>query len=413
MTNPPTAPSARAAEPPRAPSLAEALLEELDVLERAGLRRTLRAVERRAGTQIVVDGRPAVDFSSNDYLGLAGDLRIREAVHTAVARGGVGATASRSIAGNRPEHVRLERELAALKRAEAALLFTSGFTANVGALPVLAGKRDAIYSDALNHASIIDGCRLSKATTRAFPHADLAALERLLIDDRGLYRRRVIAVEGVYSMDGDLFPLDRLVPLARAHGAWIYLDDAHGSGVLGPSGAGTAEHFGVAGEVDVTMGTLSKAFGVAGAYVAGPAVLRDLLLSRARSFLFTTGSPPALAAAALTAVRISREEPWRRDQLAANARRFAAGLAALGCPAAASGTPGGPGHIAPIVIGGSEQTMQIGQVLLDRGFLVGAVRPPTVPLGSARLRVTLSAGHTTEQIDGLVAALADLLPKRA
>jgi 8-amino-7-oxononanoate synthase len=413
MKNLPIDPPSGAAESPPALTLPEALAQEMDVLERAGLRRALRTIERRSGADIVVDGHPAVDFSSNDYLGLAGDPRIRDAVRAAVAQGGVGATASRSIAGNRPEHDQLERELAALKGAEAALLFTSGYTANTGALPVLAGKHDAIYSDALNHASIIDGCRLSKATIRTFPHADLAALERLLIEDRGLYRRRVIVVEGVYSMDGDLFPLDRLVPLARAHGAWIYLDDAHATGVLGPSGAGTAEHFGVAGEVDVTMGTLSKAFGVAGAYVAGPAVLRDLLLSRARSFLFTTGSPPALAAAALAAVRISREERWRRDQLAMNARRFAAGLQAFGRPPAAPGAPGGPGHIAPIIIGGSEQTVQIGQALLDRGFLVGAVRPPTVPLGSARLRVTLSALHTGAQIDGLLAALADLLPQRA
>jgi 8-amino-7-oxononanoate synthase len=409
MTNPPIAPSTRAADAPPAPTLPEALAQDLEVLERAGLRRTLRTVERRAAPEIVVDGHSAVDFSSNDYLGLAGDRRLCEAVQEAVAQGGVGATASRSIAGNRPAHGQLEHELAALKTAEAALLFTSGYTANVGALPVLAGKRDVIYSDALNHASIVDGCRLSKATTRTFPHADLAALERMLVEDHGLYRRRVIAVEGVYSMDGDLFPLDRLVPLARAHGAWIYLDDAHGSGVLGPSGAGTAEHFGVSGQVDVTMGTLGKAFGVAGAYVAGPAVLRDLLLTRARSFLFTTAAPPALAAAALAAVRIGRAERWRRDQLAVNARRLAAGLQALGHSPVG---PGAPGHIAPVIIGGSEQTMEIGQALLDRGFLVGAVRPPTVPLGSARLRVTLSAAHTAAQIDGLVAALAELLPKR-
>lgn len=379
------------------------------MLERAGLRRTLRTVERGDGAQVLVNGQPAVDFSSNDYLGLAGDPRVRDAVCATAIRAGVGAAASRSISGTHAAHRELERELAALKGAEAALLFTSGYTANAGVLPVLAGKRDVIYSDALNHASIIDGCRLSRATVRTFPHADLAALERLLIEDRGIYRRRVIVVEGVYSMDGDLFPVAQLVPLARAHGAWIFLDDAHGSGVLGPSGAGTAEHFGVAGQVDVTLGTLGKAFGVVGAYVAGPMVLRDLLLTRARSFLFTTAPPPALAAGALAAVRISREEPWRRDQLQRNARRLAAGLAALGRGAAGSTAPG---HIAPIIIGDSEQAVAIGRALLDRGFLVGAVRPPTVPLGSARLRVTVSAAHTDAQIDGLLAALADLLPKR-
>jgi 7-keto-8-aminopelargonate synthetase-like enzyme len=208
-------------------------------------------------------------------------------------------------------------------------------------------------------------------------------------------------------MDGDLFPLDRLVPLAHAHGAWIYLDDAHGTGVLGTSGAGTAEHFGVVGEVDVTMGTLGKALGVAGAFVAGPGALRDVLVTRARSFLFTTGSPPALAAAALDAVRISRAEQWRRDRLAEHARRLVAGLRVLG---RAPVSPSAPGHIAPVIIGGSERTVEIGRALLERGFLVGAVRPPTVPLGSARLRVTLSAAHTPLQIDGLLAALAEVLP---
>ncbi|HEU4648128.1 MAG TPA: 8-amino-7-oxononanoate synthase [Gemmatimonadales bacterium] len=407
MTNHPIQLPGTAAPPPQ--GLREALGQELGTLERAGLRRTLRTVERCAGTQVLVDGQPAVDFSSNDYLGLAGDPRVRDAVCATVIQAGVGATASRSISGTHAAHSELERELAALKGAEAALLFTSGYTANAGVLPVLAGKRDVIYSDALNHASIIDGCRLSRATVRTFPHADLAALERLLIEDRGIYRRRVIVVEGVYSMDGDLFPVDQLVPLARAHGAWIFLDDAHGSGVLGPSGAGSAEHFGVAGQVDVTMGTLGKAFGVAGAYVAGPAVLRDLLLTRARSFLFTTAAPPALAAGALAAVRIGREEQWRRDQLQCNARRLAAGLAALGHQAAG---PAAPGHIVPIIIGDSEHAVSIGRELLDRGFLVGAVRPPTVPLGSARLRVTVSAAHTDTQINGLLAALADLLPKR-
>ncbi len=402
--------SALATEPSAIPTLPEALADELDVLARAGLRRTLRAVERRAGAEVLVDGRPAVDFSSNDYLGLAADPRLRAAVRAAVAEGDVGATASRSISGNRLAHERLERALATLKGAEAALLFTSGYTANLGALPTLAGKRDVIYSDALNHASIIDGCRLSKAVTRAFPHADLAALERLLLEDRGKYRRRVIAVEGVYSMDGDLFPLDRLVPLARAHGGWIYLDDAHGTGVLGPSGAGTAEHFGVAAAVDVTMGTLGKALGVAGAFVAGPTALRDLLLTRARSFLFTTGSPPALAAAALEALRVSREEGWRRERLREHARRLAAGLRDLGQPPIGAATPG---HIVPIIIGSSERTVEIGRALLDRGYLVGAVRPPTVPLGSARLRVTLSTAHTDTHIDGLLAALADVLPAGA
>lgn len=386
----------------RRPLLAE-LAHELDVLHRAGLHRSLRCVEWRRGVYLVVDGRAAIDFASNDYLGLATDHRVAEAAAAALAQGQIGATAARSIAGNHSLHEALEEELARLKHAEAALLFQSGFAANAGAIPALAGRGDAIYSDALNHASIIDGCRLSRAVTRTFPHRDLDTLAALLAEDAGKYRRRLIVVEGVYSMDGDLFPLDRLVPLAAEHGAAIYLDDAHATGVLGETGAGSAEHWGVVEQVDVSMGTLGKALGVSGAFIAGPRVLRDFLLNRARSFIFTTGSPPALAAAALAALRIMREERWRRERLIANASRLRAGLAALGRPL----DPCMPGHIVPIVVGEAERATEAGNRLRDRGFLVGVVRPPSVPLGQSRLRITVSAGHTNGHIDGLLQALAD------
>lgn len=387
-------------------SLDADLAERLAELERAGLRRVMRGVERGTGAEVVVDGRTAIDFSSNDYLGLAADPRIAQAAARALAEAGTGAGAARLISGNHPLHERLEREIAAFKGAPAALLFSSGYAANTGAIPALAGRGDALYSDALNHASLIDGCRLSRAELRVFPHGDLDALRRMLRDDEGRFARRMIVVDGVFSMDGDLAPLDRLVELARAHGAWTYVDDAHGTGTLGPNGRGTAEHFGVEDAVDVRMGTLGKAMGTAGAFVAGSERLREWLLNRARPFVFTTGTPPALAAAALEALRIVRDEPWRRDRLRANARTLRDGLAALGHAARGEAD----GHIVPVLTGDAETTMRIGHALRERGFLAGAVRPPTVPPGGSRLRITLSAAHTAEQIGGLLDALRTELP---
>lgn len=382
------------------------LSARLGELERAGLRRALRSVERRAGAEIVVDGQALIDFSSNDYLGLAADPRIARAAAAALDEAGTGAGAARLISGNHPLHERLEREIAAFERAPAALLFASGYAANTGAIPALVGRGDAVYSDALNHASLIDGCRLSRAELRVFPHRDLDALDRLLREDAGRFARRMIVVDAVFSMDGDLFPLDRLVELARAHGAWTYVDDAHGTGVMGPSGRGTAEHFGVEAAIDVRMGTLGKALGTSGAFVAGSGRLREWLLNRARPFVFSTATPPALAAATLEALRIVREEPWRRERLRQNARRLREGLASIGHDVAGEAD----GHIVPVLTGQAERTMRVGAALRERGFLTGAVRPPTVPAGGSRLRITLSAAHTPEQIDRLLDALATELP---
>ena len=381
------------------------LAAELGALEGAGLRRTLRAVSGRRGAQVEVDGRTMADFSSNDYLGLASDPRLAEVASAALGSAGTGAAAARLISGNHPLHEALEHEIAAFKRAQAALLFPTGHAANVGAIPALVGRGDAVLSDALNHASLIDGCRLSRAAVRVFPHADVDALEEMLREDGGRFRRRMIVVDAVFSMDGSLFPLDRLVEVARRHGAWTYLDDAHGTGVLGQGGRGSAEHWGVEGEVDVVMGTLGKALGTAGAFVAGSRLLRDWLLNRARSSVFTTGTPPALAAATLESLRIVRDEPWRRDRLRDNARRIRQGLRELGVEPA--GEP--DGHIIPVPLGSPERTVRAGAALLSRGFLVGAVRPPTVPEGTSRLRLTASAAHTPEQIGGLLSALADVL----
>jgi 8-amino-7-oxononanoate synthase len=389
--------------------LARALGPELDALDAAGLRRRLRPAVRGAGpARLAAGGAALVDFASNDYLGLAGDPRPAAAAAAVLAREGLGAGAARLLGGDHPLHHALERALAELKRTESALLFPSGYAANAGALPALAGGADAIYSDALNHASLVDGCRLARAngaTVRVVPHADPDALDCLLAADAGRFRRRWLVVEGVYSMDGDLYPLDRLVALARAHGAFTYVDDAHGSGVLGATGAGSAEHWGVEGALDVTVGTLGKAFGAVGAFVAGGTALRELLLNRARTFVFTTASPPALAAAALEAVGTARAEPWRRERVRAHARRLRAALAARGIAA-----PGAPdGHVVPVPVGDARAAVAAGEALRARGFLVGAVRPPTVPAGASRLRASVSAAHTAAQVDALARAIADVL----
>ena len=382
------------------------LAARLAGLEAEGLRRALRAVERRGGAEVVVDGREAVDFSSNDYLGLAADPRIAEAGARALRDHGTGAGAARLISGTHPLHAALERALADLKRTEAALLFPTGYAANTGAIPALVGRGDAVYSDALNHASLIDGCRLSRADSRIFPHRDLGALDAMLRHDAGRFARRMIVVDSVFSMDGDLFPLDALAEVAARHGAWTYVDDAHGTGILGAEGRGAAEHWGVEGRMDVVMGTLGKALGTAGAVVAGSARLREWLLNRARAFVFTTGTPPAFAAAALEALRVAREEGWRRDRLRENARRLRAGIRAMGHDA--PGDDASP--IVPLLLGDAGETVRVGDALRRRGFLVGAVRPPTVPAGGSRLRMTATAAHTPAHVDGLLAALRAELP---
>ena len=388
-------------------SMDGALSQELAALERAGLRRRLRPLHGRTGASVADSNRVLCDFSSNDYLGLATDPRLALAAATALDSAGTGAAAARLISGHHELHDELERALARFVGTEAALLFPSGYMANLGAIPALVGRGDAIYSDVLNHASLIDGCRLSRADVHVLPHAGLADLERALErQGGGRYRRRMIVVEGIYSMGGDLYPLDALVPLARRYDAWIYLDDAHGVGVLGPNGRGSGEHWGVGDAVDILMGTLGKACGVAGAFVAGSRPLVDYLTNRARAFVYTTGTPPALAAAARRALEVVAQEPERRGRLRDNARRLRAGLAARGWPAA------GPddGHIVPVVIGASEATMAVAAALEAAGFLVGAIRPPTVPAGTARLRITVSTAHDAAAIDALLDALAAALP---
>jgi len=399
MCSSPTAPQSTRS------SLDEVLALGLGELDAAELLRMDRPMTRRPGGVVEVAGRELVDFASNDYLGLAADPRPAAAAARFLAVEGAGTGAARLISGTHRVHLRLERALAAMKGKEAALLFGSGYAANVGAIAALAGRGDILYSDELNHASVIDGCRLSRAEVRIFPHRDLRALEELMRRDREEHPAgsRWIVVEGVYSMEGDLFPLDRLVPLARKYGARLYLDDAHGTGVLGREGRGSAEHFGVTGEIDVVLGTLGKAIGTSGAFVAGSERLRSWLLNRARSFVFSTAPSAALAAASLEALEILAREPERRDRIRAHALRLTDGLAALGH----SVSRDLPGHIVPVRIGGAGDTMRVAAALEARGYLVGSIRPPSVPPGSARLRIGLSAAHLPEQIDGLLRAIEE------
>ena len=386
-------------------SIDAVLAEELRAIDAAGLRRRIRPVQRLGGARILIDGREALDFASNDYLGLAADPRLATAIARGAAEMGTGGGAARLITGTSPVHQSLERALAELVGAESALLFSSGYAANVAIIPALVGEGDIIYSDQLSHASLIDGCRLSRARVCVTPHRDLAALDAQLRANRGRGRRSLIVTEGVYSMDGDRAALDELLPLARHHDAWVMLDDAHAIGVIGPDGRGSTAALGLERSADITIGTLGKAFGTAGAFVAGSRVLIEYLHHRARSFVFSTATSPALASATLAAVRIAREEAWRRDRLRDNARAARARLREIGCH------PGGDPEsaIVPIPLGDPATTMRVAARLERSGVVVGAIRPPTVPAGTSRLRVTLSAAHAAADIDRLCAALAAAL----
>jgi 8-amino-7-oxononanoate synthase len=375
---------------------------ELASLSAKGLRRTLEPLSSAQGPVVEVDGRPLVNLCSNDYLALAGDARVRRAAAEAAEREGAGSGASRLVAGDLPVHGRLERALAGFAHAEAALLFGSGYHANTGVPPALVGRDDAVFSDAWNHASIVDGCLLSRAELVRYRHGDVGELEGLLARTRA--RRKLVVTDAVFSMDGDAAPLRELALLCDRHGAMLYVDEAHSDGVLGPTGGGLAEALGVADRVDVHMGTLGKAFGAAGAFVAGEARLVDLLVSRARTFVFTTAPAPAASAAALAALDVVRAEPGRRARVLALAGRMKAGLAGRGFDVARVAAP-----IFPIVLGSEERAVAASRALRERGFFVRAIRPPTVPRGTSRLRVTLTAGHTEAQVDAFLGALDEVL----
>jgi 8-amino-7-oxononanoate synthase len=385
-----------------APSAIAWVNEALDALRHAGLYREPKTIEGPPGPEVTIAGRRVLSFASNNYLGLANDPRVKEGAIRAVERYGAGAGASRLVSGDLTLHRELERRLAALKGTDDAIVFGSGYLANVGTVTALAGPGDAVYSDELNHASIIDGCRLSRAAVRVYPHGDADGLEALLHQDAGRFRRRLIVTDAVFSMDGDLAPLRALADLAERHGAMLMADEAHATGVLGPRGAGAVELLGVDGRVPVIMGTLSKALGSSGGFVAGPHALIDYLRNRARGFVFTTGLPPAAAGAALAALDILEREPWRRARVLDLAGRLARGLHAIGYRVLPTESA-----VVPVVIGGAREAVALSEALFRRGIFCPAIRPPTVPEGQSRLRVTPMATHTDEHIERALDAFSD------
>jgi 8-amino-7-oxononanoate synthase len=389
----------------------QALTGQLDRRRADGLWRERRLLEGPQAVEAVIDGRRCLAFCSNDYLALANDPRVIAAMQDGAARYGAGSGASHLVNGHSRAHHELEAALADFTGRPRALLFSTGYMANVGTLDALAGRGDRIYADRLVHASLLDGARLSGARLRRYPHANTGPLAAWLQQDGGS-GRRLIVTDGVFSMDGDVAPLPALAALAARHDAWLLVDDAHGLGVIGPDGRGVLGHFGLdAAQVPVLVGTLGKAFGCFGAFVAGSGELVDTLIQFARSYIYTTALPPAAACAALAALEISQREPWRRERLQALVERFESGARRLGLalPARAGGVPATP--IVPLIVGDSERALALSQRLLDRGILIGAIRPPTVARGSARLRITFSAAHSEAHVDRLLDALAEAMPR--
>ncbi|MEB2345291.1 MAG: 8-amino-7-oxononanoate synthase [Deltaproteobacteria bacterium] len=381
--------------------------EALAAIRARGTHRRMRVLAGAQGPRMEVDGREVLLFAGSNYLDLAAHPEVSEAAARAARDWGCAAGGSRLINGNLTLHEALEAELAAFLGVEAALVFATGYQANLGVIPALVGPGDAVVSDALVHASIIDGCRLSRAAVRVFAHGDPAALDEALAGVAPGHRRTLVVLDGVYSMDGDRAPLAPMLAAARHHGALVLLDDAHGIGCLGAGGRGSAEAAGVAaGALDVLVGTLGKALGSFGAFVAGPAALRELLVNAARSFIFSCALAPPQVAAARAALALVRREPWRREQLQRNAARLRDGLAARGISTAPSDT-----HIVPVRIGDNASTMAACEALLARGFYAQGIRHPSVPEGSARLRITPMATHAEAEIDALAAAVAGALAR--
>jgi 8-amino-7-oxononanoate synthase len=373
--------------------LEQELADALEELRSAALYRRLRLLTSEHGTRMTIEGRSVLMLSSNNYLGLAADYRLKDAAIAAIRRWGVGAASSRLIAGTLDAASGLERKLARLKGTAAALVFGSGYLANIGTIPALMRPGDVILSDELNHASLIDGCRLSRATIRVYRHRDVNHLTTLLKSSQDA-RRRLIVTDSVFSMDGDLAPLAEIVDLAKRWRAAVMIDEAHAVGVLGPGGAGLAAQLRLQNDIDVQMGTLSKALGSYGAYVAGSQVLIDFLVNRARGFIFTTGLPPAMAAAAEAALDVIAAEPGRIAALWNNASYLRERLTSAGYILAPTSTP-----ILPVMIGDSTAATALERALYARGLFVTAIRPPTVPPGTARLRVTPIATHSRADLD--------------
>ena len=380
--------------------------ETLDGIRAQGTYRRMRVLAGAQGPRMRVDDREVALFAGSNYLDLAHHEAVVEASVEAARERGCAAGGSRLINGNGPDHEALEAELAAFFGREAGLTFNTGYMANVGVIPAILRPGDLLVSDALNHASIIDGARLSRAEVRVFPHNDLEQLESILGAPRPDRQRVLVAVDGVYSMDGDLAPAAAITELAHRHGAMVLLDDAHGTGTLGARGRGSAEVAGVMGDVDILMGTLGKSLGSFGAFVVGSHKLRDLLVNTARSFIFSCALSPPQVAAARAALALIDSEPERRGALQSAARRLRRRLGGHGISTAPSST-----HIVPVVIGSNEATMQTCEALLERGFYAQGIRHPSVPQGTARLRITCMATHRGVEIDALADAIAEILGK--
>jgi 8-amino-7-oxononanoate synthase len=386
------------------PGLREIAQQTLSAIRTRGTYRTLRTLSGPHSTRVRMGDREVLLFAGSNYLDLSHHPEVVEAAARAARDWGCAAGGSRLISGNLDLHEAFEAEIADFTGCEAALLFNSGYAANLGIIPALVGQGDFVISDALNHASIIDGVRLSQATARVIPHADCAALDKALSEVCGGETRVLLALDGVFSMDGDIAPLATMVEIAHRHGAMVLLDDAHGTGTLGEGGRGSGEHCGVLAEVDIQIGNLAKGLGSFGAYVAGPRELRDLLINVARSFIFTCALPPPQVAAARAALRLVAEQPWRRWQLQCNAARLRDRLGAAGISTAPSNT-----HIVPVVLGDNDRTMAICEALLECGYYVQGIRHPSVPHDSARLRITPMATHTYTEIDALADCLVDVI----
>jgi 8-amino-7-oxononanoate synthase len=373
----------------------ELLSRELAALEAQALRRRLRTVEEvLPGGKVRLDREILLNLSANDYLGLAQDPRVIAAAQEAAARWGAGAGASRLVVGHYALHEAVERWLAAFKGTKAAVIFSTGYAANLGTISALVGPGDVIFSDRLNHASIYDGIKLSGASLARFPHRDLDRLEQMLQKaDRA--KKRLIVTDSVFSVDGDLAPLAGLVALKETYGAWLMIDEAHATGVLGPRGAGLAEALGLTSRVDVHMGTFSKALGSLGGYVAGGRRLIEYLHNRARSFIYSTGLAPPVLGAISVALEIVATEPERRAYLLAEAEKFRRGLAAAGL-----NTMGSETQIIPVLVGDNARTLEFAASLRQRGLMAVALRPPTVPPGRARVRFSLSAAHSRKDLAG-------------
>ncbi|HVP21122.1 MAG TPA: glycine C-acetyltransferase [Anaerolineaceae bacterium] len=377
----------------------EWIQQELNGLKEAGLYNRIRTLASPQGAWLVVDGKSVLNFCSNNYLGLANHPKLIEAAQEIVTRYGVGPGAVRTIAGTMDIHLELERRLAAFKGVEASITFQSGFTANLATIPALVGKEDVIFSDELNHASIIDGARLSAARIARFAHGDPFDLERVIKENESSYRRALIVTDGVFSMDGDIAPLDKIYEVARANDILLMVDDAHGEGVLGRGGRGIVDHFNLHGKVDIEVGTMSKAFGVMGGVVAGNAVIVEWLRQRGRPFLFSSAVTPPDVAACLAALDLLENSTELVDRLWDNARLFKSEMKRMGFDTGLSTTP-----ITPVMLGEAPLAQQFSRELFDEGVFAMAIGFPTVPKGKARIRVMISAAHSKSDLEiGLAA----------